>query len=165
VVAKAGDLLATPHDLFRYEVCEVLARAGDASAAPALEAVVAKPEKSYNPNVLRIRAVEALARCGREESVPVVAEFARAGDANNGLTGESVDTLAAIAARVPKAKGAVKEALVASYPPAGGTAADAQRRDALARKVHAHLAALTKRAVPFPATYDDAARARLLKSW
>ena len=165
VVAKAADLLATPHDVFRYEVCDVLAKAGDVTAAPALEDVASNPEKSHNPNVLRIRAIQALARCGREESVPVVAEFAKAGDANNGLTGVSVDTLAAIAARLSKAKAAVKEALVVSYPPAGGAPADAQRRDALARKVHAHLTALTKRTIPFPTTYDDAARAKLLKSW
>ena len=165
VTAKAAELLSTPNDVFRYEVCEVLARAGDTSAASALEAIVTKPTNSLNPNVMRIRAVEALAKCGREESVAVIAEFATKGDALNGLTGEAVDTLAAIAARLPKTKPAVKEALIGSYPPAGGSSAEAQLRDALARKVHQHLTTLTGRKVPFPNVYDDAARTKLMKSW
>lgn len=166
IVARAGELLQVPNDPFRYEVCAVLAEAGDPSAAPALETMVKSPTRSLNPNVLRIRAVDALARCGRESSVTVIAPFATTGDSRNGLTGKAVDTLAAIASRVPEAKGAVKEALVRAYPqPGGNNAVDARLSEALARKVHQHLITLTGKQVPFPAPYDAAARAKLVKSW
>jgi HEAT repeat protein len=124
VAARAAELLRVPHDPFRYEVCEVLEKTGDRSAAPALEAPARKPEGSLNPNVLRIRAVQALARCGGESSVPVVAPFATTGNANNTLTGTAVDALGAIASRTPRAKAAVKAALVESYPPPGGSGAE-----------------------------------------
>jgi hypothetical protein len=161
VAAKAGELLAVPHDQLRYEVCEVLARVGDRSAASALEALVRDPKGSMNPNVLRIRAVQALAACGRAESVPAVAEFATTGQANNTLTHEAVETLAAIAIRVPKAKAEVKAALVQSYPPPGPGNLTAK----LAQAVHQLLTRLTGKRVPFPPRYDDAARAKLIKSW
>ena len=165
VVARAGELLRVPHDPFRYEVCEVLEKAGDRTAAAALEALARKPEGSLNPNVLRVRAVQALSRCGGETSVPVVASFATTGDANNGLTGAAVDALGAIAARAPRAKAAVKAALVESYPPPGGSGADRARREELARRVHRQLVALTGKAVPFPAVYDEPGRAKLMKGW
>jgi hypothetical protein len=166
VVARAAELLQVPNDPFRYEVCGVLAEAGDPSAAPALEAVVKSPARSLNPNVLRIQAVGALARCGREGSVAVIAPFATTGDYRNGLTGKAVDTLAAIASRVPETKGPVKEALVRAYPPPGGNdAVETRLSEALARKVHQHLTTLTGKQVPFPTPYDAAARAKLVKSW
>ena len=166
VAAKATELLEVPNDNFRYQVCVALTQIGDKSAAKALEKLAADPKSSMNPNVLRIRAVEALAKCGTEESVAVVARFASTGDVNNGLTSEAIEALAEIAARVPKAKTGAKDALVRSYPPAGGSATGEKERSlALAQKVHQQLTKLTGKKVMFPTVYDEAARTKLMKSW
>lgn len=167
IAAQAGGLLQVPSDHFRYQVCEVLAELGDPSAAPALAAMAENPKESLNPNVLRIHAVDALAKCGVEESIPVVAKFAATGEFNNGLTHRAVDALAEIAARLPGTKAAVQKALVQAYPsPVRATVdADLQRCTALAKKVHEHLETLSNKKVPFPSTYNETARGRLMASW
>lgn len=167
VAAKAGELLQVPNDQFRYQVCEVLANVGDTSAAKALVALAEQPTASMNPNVLRIHSIHALGKCGDADSVPVVAKYAVTGEYNNVLTGRAVDSLAEIATRVPGAKAAVRSALVQAYPPPERAQfpGEQQRCTALARKVHEHLTALSKKRVPFPAHYDEAARNKLMAAW
>jgi HEAT repeat protein len=167
IVRRAEALLAVGNDPLRYVVCDALAKTGDDGAAKALEAVVEKPEKSTNPNVLRIRAVAALGACGDKGSVGAIAPHA-AGPWNNGLTRTAVDALVAIAKRVRPARAAVRAALAASYPepPAAGDDDRARRAIlALAKHVHDALEDVAGKKVPFPDTYDAAARAKLEKSW
>ena len=165
LVAKAQELLAVPNDPFRFLACEGLKKAAQPEAARALEAVVKEPGDSLNPNVLRIDAVAALGACGDAGSVGVIRPFAASGEFLNGLTRTSVDALAAIAARVEKARPAVREALAASYPKPPADRAAMQNCLGLARAVHAALEKLAGRKVPFPDPYDDAARERLAKAW
>ena len=116
IAPRALSLLEVPNDPFRFKVCEILKGAADTEAAPALEALVREPTNSLNPNVLRIRAVQALATCGRPASVEAIAPHAQSGAWFNGLTGISIDTLAALAKKHKKARKAVQEVLRQSYP-------------------------------------------------
>jgi len=161
VAERAAELLAVKNDPFRYEVCDVLGKLGDARARGALEDVAREPKDSLNPNVLRIRAVQALATCGNRDSVEVIAPFAQSGAYYNGLTGIAIDALVAIRKRDRGAGPAVKQALKAAYPePAPADDKQATRACvALAKKVHAALG--EKR--PFPDPYDKKARARLME--
>ena len=161
VVGRAEELLAVPSDPFRYQVCEVLGKAGHAAAAPALEALLAEPKDSLNPNVLRIRAVQALASCGSASSVPVIAPHAQSGEYFNGLTGTAVDTLAAIARRDRSARAPVQTTLKAAYPPPAPSGDQRSQRAclALARRVHKALGARR----PFPKDYNEQTRAELMR--
>ena len=165
LVAGAADLLRVPNDAFRYLVCEGLRKAARPEAARPLEALLKDPGESLNPNVVRIRAAEALGACGDAASVEPLRPFAASGEFKNGLTKTSVDALAAIAARVEKARPAVREALAASYPVPPADKAAMQNCLALARAVHAALEKLTGKKVPFPDPYDGAAREKLAKAW
>ena len=160
VAARATELLAVPNDPFRYEVCAVLAKTSTPEAKRALAALVSEPKDSLNPNVLRIRAVQALAACGDAESVDAIAPHARTGAYFNGLTGIAVDALAAIAERDRSARAAVREALKASYPAPPDPSDERAHRAcvALAKRVHAAL----KEKRGFPNPYDAEARARLM---
>ncbi len=172
LVEASGWLLAQPNDQIRGLVCDVLARHGDAAACEALHGLAAKPTDSENPNVLRIRAVKALARCGTAASVPVVEPFATSGAYRNGLTMTAIQTLVAIAERVPATKSDVVAVLAKAFPavPAGtggeaALTAELRMATALARNVHAALQALTGKQVAFPDVWTDAARAHLMASW
>ncbi|MHC4973759.1 MAG: HEAT repeat domain-containing protein [Planctomycetota bacterium] len=161
VVARARELLAVPNDPFRYEVCAVLGKHAGGDAKEALEAVVAEPKESLNPNVLRICAVRALTTCGDARSVDAIAPFAGSGAYFNGLTGVSIDALAEIAKRDPNARAAVRKALKASYPePAPVSDQRATRACiALAKRVHKALGSRRR----FPDPYDKKARERLMR--
>ena len=164
VVPQAESLLAVPNDPLRYLACDALKKAAKPAAAKPLEDAVRAPKESLNPNVLRMRCVDALGACGDAGSVAAIRPFAASGEWNNGLTRVSVDALAAIAARDPKARGPARDALKEAYPkpPAGKPDAGCLT---LARSVHLALATITGRRIPFPADYDAAARERLTKSW
>ena len=164
IVAQAEALFQVGNDPFRYTVCEVLKNAAAPGAASALEAVVNKPENSRNPNVLRIRAVQALATCGDADSVPVIGKWAATGVYFNGLTGVSIDALVAIRTRLKKTRKAVDAILRTAYP--APPAADAANREramrscvALAKRVHKALGSKKS----FPKTYDEAARKKLMR--
>jgi thiol-disulfide isomerase/thioredoxin len=161
VVKRAAELLAVPNDPFRFRVCEVLRDAGDAKAAAALEALVREPEESLNPNVLRIRAVQALATCGGPSSLEIVAPHATSGAWFNGLTGQAIDAMVAIADRHPRTRPRVRELLKPGYPvpPEDRSGRDYKACVALARRLHAAIDDGSK----FPDVYDAAARARLMK--
>jgi hypothetical protein len=165
VAARAKDLLAVPNDPFRFEACAVLKKAADPAAKDALESLVREPKESRNPNVLRIRAVEALATCGDAGSVEVVAPFAKSGEFLNGLTRISVETLAALAARVKGARAPAAAALRESFPKPPADASARRACAALAKAVHEALEKVTGRRVPFPETWDEASRESLLRAW
>jgi len=161
VAPHATGLLATPSDPFRYLVCEVLVKHPDPKANDALEALVREPRDSRNPNVLRIRAVQALAASGDGDSVAVIAPHATSGVYFNGLTGIAVDALAAIAARHEDARAAARATLLAAYPapPADDDARALRACVGLAKRVHKALGSR----LPFPETYDAAARKALME--
>lgn len=149
IVKRAKTLLAIPSDPLRYEVCAVLAKAADPEAADALEALVEEPKDSLNPNVLRIRAVQALAACGDLVSVEVIAPFAQ-GACNNGLTGIAVDTLATLAKRHKKARKRVAAILKDAYPEPPEDERMRRMCVALAKRIHKARGAKSK----FPKVYD-----------
>ncbi|MFY9341111.1 MAG: HEAT repeat domain-containing protein [Planctomycetota bacterium] len=168
LVAESSWLLAVPNDQIRGQVCDVLAEHGDVEARDALHGIVRDPGQSENPNVLRMRAVKALGRCGDGSSLQVVQPFAVSGAWRNGLTSTAVQTVAAIGERVKKSKADAVAILAQAYPPvpAGENAASEQRMcEALAKNVHDALQKLAGRKVPFPGEYDDAARKKLMASW
>jgi len=165
IAADAERLLATPNDPFRFEVCRALAKAPDAKNRRPLEALLAAPEASLNPNVLRIEAAKALGACGDAPSVGALKPFAASGEWRNGLTGVAIEAVAAIGKRDRAARAAAKETLVAAYPTPAADAAERRGCEALAKRVHLALADLTGKKVPFPDTYDAKSRAKLAKSW
>ena len=165
VAADAEALLATPNDPFRFEVCRALKKAADGQAARVLERILAEPKESLNPNVLRIEAGGALGACGDALSVKALAPFATTGEWRNGLTGVAVDAIAEIAKREKSARAAAKEALLAAYPKPAADPNDVRGTEALAKRVHAALSAVTGKKVYFPADYDEKARERLVESW
>jgi hypothetical protein len=165
VVPRAEALLATPNDPLRFLACEALKKAAKSAAAKALAETVRDPKGSLNPNVLRMKCVEALGTCGDAASVEVIGRYAASGEYLNGLTNVSVFALVLIARRHPEARGPARDVLSAGYPepskdPSRGTACLA-----LARTVHKALEDITGKKVPFPAEYDAAARERLAKAW
>jgi hypothetical protein len=167
IAAKAEELLAIPNDHIRFLVCEVLAETGGAEHEESLVSLVRDPVASKNPNLLRIRAVEALDKLGGGNAVEVIRPHAVSGLWFNGLTSVSVDALGAIAVRSPQHGAAVKAALVDAYPvppPPGDERQDRACRS-LAERIHRLLADLTKKSVLFPKTYDAAARMELQKAW
>lgn len=167
IAARAAELLRTPNDPFRYAVCEVLAETPNREAADTLEQIAARPVETRNPNVLRIRAVSALAGCGDEDSVAVIAPFASSGEYLNGLTGTSVDALVAIARREPGAKEAVIGVLEQSFPEPADGGTDVQQRYclSLARRVNEALERVTREQVEFPAEYNAETRETLIENW
>ena len=162
VVARSLSLLQVPSDPFRFTVCKILAKAADPKAARALEALVKEPKQSLNPNVLRIRAVQALATCGDAASVAAIAPHASSGIYFNGLTGVSISALVSIRERHPKTKDAIEAVLRGGYPkPPDAEDKRAERAClALAKRIHKALGAKA----PFPEVYDEEARARLMES-
>ena len=165
IVKRAKDLLAVPHDPFRYAVCKALAKAGDPAAARPLDALLRDAPKALNPNVVRIEAASALGACGDAESVAALRPFAASGEYRNGLTGTAIDAVAAIAARDPKAKGPAREVLVTAYPVPPEDPGDGALCVALAKRVHDALAKVTGKKVPFPDRYDAEARKKLASAW
>ena len=166
VAARAESLLQERNDPFRYEVCKVLARNGNAAANSALESLVRQPAHSNNPNVLRSRAVAALAACGDADSVDAIRPFAK-GSYLNMLTRTAVDSLAAIASRHPEARDRVRQILVESYPapPSDPNQVHSRYCLNLARRVHSALEKITGESRVFPDAYDSAAREKLVQSW
>lgn len=168
IVKRAGPLLAVEHDQTRYAVCAVLAEFGDESTAPALEAIVRDPGKSRNPNVARIRAVQALASCGTAESLKVVRSHAASGVYFNGLTGVSIDTVLAIAKRHPESEKAARVILKDAFPILPTN--DKPERDKtactrLAQRVNEALCKLTGETIDFPDEYTNQSREALINRW
>lgn len=167
LVKESEWLLALPNDQIRGTVCDILAEHGDVEARDVLHGLVREPRDSENPNVLRIRATKALARCGDATSLAVIEPFATSGEYRNGLTMVSIRAVATIAERVKKAKADAVAVLAKAYPPlpAGKDAAEQRMCESLAKNVHDELGKLTGKTVPFPAAYTDAARSKLMQSW
>ena len=165
IVRRAEGLLAVHNDPLRYAVCEALAKEGDASAARALDAVIEKPEGTLNPNVLRMHAIQALARCGDAESIDVLAPFADKTQFSNSLTRSVAKALAAIAGREKKHKDRVRELLIGTFPDANEDERMQRSVLLLAKDVHTALEELTGRNVDFPGGYDTKGVEKLRRDW
>ncbi len=170
VTPHAESLLETPNDLLRYAVCNALATTGDETAATPLQALVEKPTGTLNPNVLRMHAVKALARCGDAKSVDVLAPLADRTQFRNSTTRTVVTTLVAIATRQKGAAAkstvkAVRGLLTGTYPDAQDDERMQRIALALAKHVHKALGELTGKKVKFPGDYDAKAVERLRSAW
>ncbi len=169
VLARAEQLLSVPNDLFRYSVCQVITKAKGPvgpKVVAALERIVRKPENSRNPNVLRMRAVQALDRVGTVQSMRVIGPHASNGSYRNGLTRIAVEAVAGIASRNPKARSEAAAILVKGFPKPPEAGSRMMRLCVyLARSIHKRLSRLTGRKVAFPASYDAAARQRLIQAF
>ena len=165
IAKRAEALLETPNDPLRYAVCKALEKAGDLKGARALEAVAREPRDSLNPNVLRIHAVRALGACGDANSLEAIGPHAASGVYFNGLTGIAIQAVVAIAKRHPRAARAARDCLVGGYPVPTKEGRAKRACEALAKKVHDALGEVTGKRVPFPSTYDEAARVKLRKAW
>jgi len=165
IVKRAEGLLSVANDPLRYAVCEALAKEGDTSAARALDAVVSKPEGTLNPNVLRMHAVQALARCGDAESIEAMAPLADRSQFRNALTKTVVTTLVEIAKREKKRKDRVREILVGTFPDPATDERDQRIVTSLAKSVHDALEDLTGRSVDFPGDYDAKGVEKLRRDW
>ena len=168
LVKDAERLLASENDQIRYLVCDALAKAGKSDAKDALTAILKDPGASKNPNVLRMRAVKALATYGDASSIDTIAPFAQSGAYLYGLTSESAKAIHAIGERDPKAKALAIGALVLAFPQppdAGKAASEMAACKALAKTVHEALEKLTKRKVDFPSDYTVATREGLSDAW
>jgi hypothetical protein len=168
LVGESAWLLATPNDQIRGLVCDVLAEHGDGGAKDVLHGIVEDPGQSENPNVLRMRATKALAKCGDASSLAVIEPFATSGQYRNGLTMTSIRAVVAIAERVKKAKGDAVAILARAYPPVPvGAEAETEQRmcESLAKGVHDELRRLTGKDVAFPAAWTEEARKKLMASW
>lgn len=167
ITAAATELLAVANDHVRFLICKVLEESGSAEHEEILASLVRDPAGSKNPNVLRIRAVQALATCGEQEAIKAIRPFAVSGEWFNGLTGVSVDTLATIGHRSNANRDAVRKILSAAYPvpPDMDDTRQTKACRALALRVHQALTQLTGKTVPFPEVYDKAVHAELSKAW
>ncbi len=172
---SALKLLDNTSDQIRTAVCEAIAKAGDKAKLDddlrvRLEGLVREPKDSRNPNVLRIRAVGALARCGNADSLDVLKPFATAKDVYNGLTSTAVNAVGTIGLREKAGRNDAIAILVDSFP---AIAADDPKRaesfarvaPQLARTVHKHLEALTRAKVAFPAKYDEDGRNKMIEAF
>lgn len=165
---ESGRLLASDNDQIRYLVCDALTESGTVGAKDALGAVVKDTGKSKNPNVLRMHAVQALAKCGDKSSLALIAPHATSGAYLNSLTAAAIATIQAIAERDPSAKSEAVAILEKAYPvPPDAEKAATEKRacESLADRVHTALKKLTGKSVPFPKPYDAAARESLTRAW
>ncbi|MCA9278175.1 MAG: thioredoxin family protein [Phycisphaeraceae bacterium] len=167
VVAAAAEILDTPHDQLRFLVCGLLAEHGDGSVREKLESLLTTPDGSKNPNVLRINAVKALARCGDARSIDVIAPFATSGEGRNSLTKASIDAIVSIAEHHADAVEHAKDTLVRAFPTVPADVPETELRfyRSVAVNAHAALQKLTGEAHEFPTEYDNAAREILIKAW
>ena len=186
IVAAAAKLLQEPHDQTRFLVLKTLATHGNSTFARELDSVLADPEPSMNPNVVRYHAARALAKCGDAASLAMLARFGVGGAPNNNLTATCLDSIAAIGLRNRDVAKRARALLIAAFPEPVATAvvSAAERqpkqdpkhvrrihamRLRLAERVHELLGALTSDAKPFPELepehYDRAARERLVSMW
>ena len=150
----------------RYAARNVLAKTGNVAAKTALESLVREPAHSNNPNVLRSRAVKALAACGDAGSVDAVRPFTK-GSYLNMLTRTAVDSLAVLVERHPEARDRVRQILIEAYPapPSDPNRTHSHYCLLLAKRVHLALENITGESRAFPDVYDSAAREKLMQSW
>lgn len=171
---KAAALL-TDLDLdpWRYAVMEYMAahpQPEDDRSVLRLMAEVGGQRPSLNPNVVRIRAVNLLARIGGSAAFTALLPQLRDADPRMALTRLLPDALAQIAGRQSDAAVArLRPALIAALPPAAeaGEGREAKFRARLAlAQVRAILKALARLgpAPKAPRVWDSAARKALLAS-
>ncbi len=166
IVHRAQGLLAVENDGVRYATCKALAAAGDTDIARDLDAVLATPGKTLNPNVLRMHVVQALARCGDAASIDALAPFADKSQARNALTKSVATTLVAIAERADAAsRDRARDLLIGTLPDAAEDERSQRIVVGLAKHVHEALSKLTGRRVKFPSDYDERGVEALRSAW
>lgn len=162
ITDRAKDLLAIPNDALRYEVLKVIAETGQGNAAEQVAALVTDPKPSRNYNVLRSHAIKALASCGDENSVAVIAPHTK-DTARNSTTRVAIAAMIKLNERFPTCKDDVITALADSFPQIEKGVERLVTHHA--KLVHDHLQDLTGREIEFPATYDEQTRNKLIKTW
>ena len=171
VVAKAAELLAVNHDQTRFLVCKILATNGTSQVAPSLRQLLKDPGQSKNPNVVRCRAAQALARCGDADALKELEVHLVVANPLNSLTRYCLEALKAIVKRNPKSKSMAKSILQKSFPklPTSKNGTDNSRRQRpyiqLAKQVHGLLIEYSGRKPTFPKHYDAASRDKLIATW
>jgi len=174
LVERAEALLGIEHDQLRILVCRTLGERGSPGFARTLEALLADPGRSRNPNVVRIAAARALGACGDARSLGPLAHHAANAGGFNALSLVSVDGIAAIHGRIPESRERAVALLVESFPdaidpdaemPAAEREREAKAALRIAAHIHGTLEALTGEERPFPETWDAAARAAVVESW
>jgi hypothetical protein len=161
VAQKASELLQVPHDQFRFEVCDLLAKIGDMSAVPTLESIIKKPMNSRNPNVLRCQVMTALGTCGDASSLPVMEPFAISKVYLNALTKRSVEAVTKIGLRDPDARQKSIAILIDAFPHPN----EHSLCRTLASTVHRGLVLLTGKNIPMPKVYDESSRVALISAF
>lgn len=162
ITSNANRLLKIPNDGLRYQVLDAVAETGDGDAASKVSQLVKNPRPSRNFNVLRSKAIKALAACGDASSVSVIAPHAQ-GTARNSTSRVAVNAMLRLVERHPDCKSEVVTALSNSFPPIEPTVA--RIVVAHAKQVHEHLKTLSGQDIPFPETYDERTREELIKTW
>ncbi|MCB9869133.1 MAG: HEAT repeat domain-containing protein [Planctomycetes bacterium] len=152
-------LLTAPNDCLRYAALQSLATRPDPHQCAALVDLVQHAggagHPSRNPNVVRIRAVQALAGCGDVTAIDALIPLLT-GSPNNSLTRLVPATLGTIAKRLPELRprilGAFLKAVPAAVDPPQTRAAQTQERLALAmaRALAAAASTATGARVPAP---------------
>jgi hypothetical protein len=162
VVAHAKQLLASANDSLRYKVLDTIAQTGQGDAQLEIAALVKNPQPSRNYNVLRSHAIKALASCGDQTAVDVIAPHAK-GSVRNSTTRIAIDALTKIADRHPASRDAVAAALAESFPEIEQSVERMVTQQA--KTIHDCLNKLTDRNLDFPATYDTQSRTELITAW
>lgn len=171
VVKRAKALLQVTSDPFRFAVLDALKAAGDPGASEAVLALLKEADSaqvaSRNPNVLRLRAADALGAMGDASAIEALQPYATRGDYLNMLTKTAVQAIASIAARVGgKAKRPAAEALIAAFPRADAVPAnEVLYRQQLVEAVHQGLEGVLGGGPDLPSTWTEASRATFLKAW
>lgn len=174
LVERARALLAIEHDQLRILVCRTLGARGSEGFARTLESLLADPGESRNPNVVRISAARALGACGDARSLEPLAHHAATAGGFNALSLVSVDSIAAIHARLPASRERALALLVRSFPapvdPDAEMPAAARERETraalrIAAHIHGTLEALTGVERPFPEVWNARSRGAVVDSW
>ncbi len=162
VLDNAKELVQTPHDPFRFEVCALLAKYGSSrDVTQELEFLFQKPDNSLNPNLLRTHVVSALGTCGTSESLQVLAPQAANGDYRNVLTGACVEAIGRIAKRLPSARAEAVKILLMAFP----QPTEDRLCKQLAIQVHQSLVIITGLNVPMPESYNEQSRYLMIEGF
>lgn len=162
ITSNATRLLSIPNDGLRYQVLDAVAKTGHGDAVSKVSQLVTNPRPSRNFNVLRSKAIKALAACGDASSVSIIAPHAL-GTARNSTSRVAISAMVRLVDRHPDCRSEVVSALSNSFPPI--EPAVARIVDAHAKQVHEHLKTFTGKEIPFPESYTEQTRNELIKTW
>jgi hypothetical protein len=161
VLKNARELIQTPNDPFRFELCTLLSRFGSSDVTEELEFLFQHPDNSLNPNLLRVSVASALGICGNEESIQVLAPIAANGDYRNVLTATCVDGIGRIAKRLPPVRSEAVKILLTAFP----QPTEDRLCKQLAIQVHQSLVIITGLNVPMPESYNEQSRDLMIEGF